>query len=122
MEDDPQPVVSWMGRIAPASARGPPDAGERTAGWTGPVHDDLAQIGACARRKDEAGIHSFSYERCLEGRDDVFGYGLWVLVVNSLIFIIFARFFHPRSSGDWRTLGGFAAFVAVLFTEMGRLL
>jgi protein-S-isoprenylcysteine O-methyltransferase Ste14 len=49
-----------------------------------------------------------------------FGYGLWVLVVvNSLIFIAFAvSFFHPRSSRDWRTLGGFAAFVVALFTEM----
>lgn len=49
-----------------------------------------------------------------------YGYGLWVLVVvNSLIFIVFAAsFFHPRSSRDWRTLGGFAAFVIALFTEM----
>ena len=51
---------------------------------------------------------------------DDYGYGLWVLVaVNSLIFIVFAAsFFHPRSSRDWRALGGFSAFVVALFTEM----
>src|SRR3989304_4416790 len=49
-----------------------------------------------------------------------YGYGLWVLVVvNSLIFVVFAAgFFHPRSSRDWRVLGGFSAFVVALFTEM----
>ena len=49
-----------------------------------------------------------------------YGYGLWLLVaVNSLIFIVFAAgFFHPRSSRDWRALGGFSAFVVALFTEM----
>ncbi len=49
-----------------------------------------------------------------------YGYGLWLLVVvNSLIFIVFAAsFFHPRSSRDWRALGGFSAFVIALFTEM----
>ena len=49
-----------------------------------------------------------------------YGYGLWVLVVfNSLLFIVFAvSFFHPRSSRDWRVLGGFSALVVALFTEM----
>ena len=49
-----------------------------------------------------------------------YGYGLWLLVViNSLVFIIFAAsFFHPRSRRDWRVLGGFSAFVVALFTEM----
>lgn len=49
-----------------------------------------------------------------------YGYGLWFLVVvNSAIFIVFAAsFFHPRSSRDWRVLGGFSAFVVALFTEM----
>jgi protein-S-isoprenylcysteine O-methyltransferase Ste14 len=49
-----------------------------------------------------------------------YGYGLWPLVViNSLVFIIFAAsFFHPRSGRDWRALGGFSAFVVALFTEM----
>jgi protein-S-isoprenylcysteine O-methyltransferase Ste14 len=49
-----------------------------------------------------------------------YGYGLWVLVfLNSLLFIVFAvSFFHPRSSRDWRVLGGFSAFVVALFTEM----
>jgi protein-S-isoprenylcysteine O-methyltransferase Ste14 len=48
------------------------------------------------------------------------GYGLWFLVVfNSLLFIIFAAsFFHPHSKRDWRALGGFSAFVVALFTEM----
>ena len=51
---------------------------------------------------------------------DDYGYGLWPLVVlNSLVFVIFAAsFFHPRSSRDWRALGGFSAFVVALFTEM----
>ncbi len=49
-----------------------------------------------------------------------YGYGLWFLViVNSLVFIIFAAsFFHPRSGRDWRALGGFSAFIVALFTEM----
>jgi len=48
------------------------------------------------------------------------GYGLWFLVVfNSALFIVFAAsFFHPRSRRDWRVMGGFAAFVIALFTEM----
>ncbi len=49
-----------------------------------------------------------------------YGYGLWFLVVfDSLLFIVFAAsFFQPRSSRDWRALGGFSAFVVALFTEM----
>lgn len=37
------------------------------------------------------------------------GYGLWSLVViNSLVFIIFAfSFFKPATKRDWRTFGGF---------------
>ena len=48
------------------------------------------------------------------------GYGLWFLVVfNSLLFIVFAAsFFHPKTKRDWRALGGFSAFVVALFTEM----
>jgi protein-S-isoprenylcysteine O-methyltransferase Ste14 len=47
-------------------------------------------------------------------------YGLWSLVVlNSLVFIIFAfSFATPRTSRDWRSLGAFSAFVVALFTEM----
>jgi len=47
-------------------------------------------------------------------------YGLWSLVlVNSLVFIVFAfSFAKPRSSRDWRSFGAFAAFIAALFTEM----
>lgn len=49
-----------------------------------------------------------------------YGYGLWPLVaISSLTFIIFAAsFFHPQTRRDWRTLGGFSAFVVALFTEM----
>jgi methanethiol S-methyltransferase len=49
-----------------------------------------------------------------------YGYGLWFLVVvNSLLFILFAvSFFHPKTSRDWRALGGFSAFIVALFTEM----
>ena len=48
------------------------------------------------------------------------GYGLWFLVVlNSVIFIVFATsFFHPRSRRDWKAMGAFSAFVVALFTEM----
>ena len=51
---------------------------------------------------------------------DEYGYGLWALVaLNSALVIAFAvSFFHPRSSRDWRVLGGFSAFVVALFTEM----
>jgi protein-S-isoprenylcysteine O-methyltransferase Ste14 len=47
-------------------------------------------------------------------------YGLWSLVViNSLVFIIFAfSFFKPQSRRDWRTLGLYSAFIVALFTEM----
>lgn len=47
-------------------------------------------------------------------------YGLWPLVViNSLIFIIFAfSFAKPRTSRDWRSFGAFSAFIVALFTEM----
>ncbi|MEW6332186.1 MAG: isoprenylcysteine carboxylmethyltransferase family protein [Pseudomonadota bacterium] len=47
-------------------------------------------------------------------------YGLWSLVVlNSLVFIIFAfSFFKPRTQRDWRSFGAFSAFVVALFTEM----
>jgi protein-S-isoprenylcysteine O-methyltransferase Ste14 len=51
---------------------------------------------------------------------DTPAYGLWSLVIiNSLIFIIFAfSFTRPKTSRDWRSLGGFAAFIVALFTEM----
>ena len=47
-------------------------------------------------------------------------YGLWALVIiNSLVFIIFAfSFARPRTSRDWRSFGAFAAFLVALFTEM----
>lgn len=47
-------------------------------------------------------------------------YGLWGLVIiNSFIFIFFAfSFFRPQTKTDWRTLGGFSAFILALFMEM----
>jgi len=47
-------------------------------------------------------------------------YGLWSLVViNSLVFIIFAfSFAKPQSPRDWRSFGAFSAFIVALFTEM----
>ena len=47
-------------------------------------------------------------------------YGLWSLVViNSLVFIIFAfSFGRPQSKRDWRSFGAFSAFLVALFTEM----
>ncbi|MFZ3152968.1 methyltransferase family protein [Pseudomonas sp.] len=47
-------------------------------------------------------------------------YGLWGLVIiNSLVFILFAfSFFKPSSPRDWRTFGTFAAFIVALFVEM----
>lgn len=52
--------------------------------------------------------------------DTTSAYGLWALVIiNSAIFIIFAfSFFRPRTTRDWRTFGGFSAFVIALFVEM----
>lgn len=47
-------------------------------------------------------------------------YGLWSLVIiNSLIFIIFAfSFTHPKTGRDWRSFGAFSGFLVALFTEM----
>jgi protein-S-isoprenylcysteine O-methyltransferase Ste14 len=47
-------------------------------------------------------------------------YGLWSLVIiNSLVFIIFAfSFAGPKSGRDWRSFGAFSAFLIALFTEM----
>ena len=47
-------------------------------------------------------------------------YGLWSLVViNSLVFIIFAfSFAKPQTKRDWRSFGAFSAFIIALFTEM----
>lgn len=51
---------------------------------------------------------------------DTSAYGLWSLVVlNSLVFIIFAfSFARPQSRRDWRSFGAFSAFLVALFTEM----
>lgn len=47
-------------------------------------------------------------------------YGLWLLVIiNSLVFIIFAfSFTKPQSPRDWRSFGAFSAFIVALFAEM----
>lgn len=47
-------------------------------------------------------------------------YGLWSLVIiNSLIFIVFAfSFAKPQSPRDWRSFGAFSAFLVALFVEM----
>lgn len=52
--------------------------------------------------------------------NDTPAYGLWPLVIlNSLVFIIFAfSFTKPQTSRDWRSLGAFSAFIVALFTEM----
>src|SRR6516164_8427860 len=51
---------------------------------------------------------------------DAPAYGLWGLViVNSVVFILFAySFFKPRTGRDWRSFGAFSAFMVALFTEM----
>jgi Cu+-exporting ATPase len=41
------------------------------------------------------------------------------VIINSLVFIIFAASFTRTTAGrDWRSLGAFSAFVVALFTEM----
>ena len=47
-------------------------------------------------------------------------YGLWSLVIiNSLVFIIFAfSFAKPSSKRDWRSFSAFSAFIVALFVEM----
>jgi methanethiol S-methyltransferase len=47
-------------------------------------------------------------------------YELWALVViNSLVFIIFAfSFSKPRTARDWRSFSAFSAFIVALFVEM----
>jgi protein-S-isoprenylcysteine O-methyltransferase Ste14 len=51
---------------------------------------------------------------------DAPAYGLWSLVlINSLVFIIFAfSFTKPRTARDWRSFSAFSAFLVALFTEM----
>src|SRR5689334_21499095 len=52
--------------------------------------------------------------------DGLPAYGLWSLVViNALVFIIFAfSFTRPKSPRDWRSFGAFSAYVVAPFTEM----
>jgi len=42
-----------------------------------------------------------------------------LVIINSLVFIIFAfSFAKPQSPRDWRSFGPFSAFIVALFTEM----
>ncbi|MDP1692164.1 MAG: isoprenylcysteine carboxylmethyltransferase family protein [Burkholderiaceae bacterium] len=52
--------------------------------------------------------------------DNAPAYGLWSLVIiNSLVFIIFAfSFAKPQSRRDWRSFGAFSSFLVALFAEM----
>jgi len=54
------------------------------------------------------------------GGQDIPSYGLWAMVlINSAVFILFAfSFFKPKTKRDWRTFGGFSAFIVALFVEM----
>ncbi len=56
----------------------------------------------------------------MENMDNAPAYGLWSLVIiNSLVFIIFAfSFTQPKTGRDWRSFSAFAAFLVALFTEM----
>ncbi len=56
----------------------------------------------------------------MSAHDSSPAYGLWSLVViNSLVFIIFAfSFTRPKTATDWRSFGAFSAFLVALFTEM----
>ena len=56
----------------------------------------------------------------MEHAADAPAYGLWSLVIiNSLVFIIFAfSFTRPKNARDWRSFGAFSAFLVALFTEM----
>lgn len=51
---------------------------------------------------------------------DTSAYGLWSLVIiNSLVFIIFAfSFSKPKTPRDWRSFGAFSGFIVALFAEM----
>lgn len=50
----------------------------------------------------------------------MYQYGYWnIVLINSLIFIIFAfSFVRPKNVRDWRVFGTFSAFIVALFTEM----
>ena len=56
----------------------------------------------------------------MEHASEAPAYGLWSLVIiNSLVFIIFAfSFTRPKTGRDWRSFGAFSAFLVALFTEM----
>jgi len=51
---------------------------------------------------------------------DTPAYGLWSLVIiNSLVFIIFAfSFAKPKTPRDWRSFSAFSGFIVALFAEM----
>ena len=56
----------------------------------------------------------------MDHTDSAPAYALWALVIlNSLVFIIFAfSFTRPKTGRDWRSFGAFSAFLVALFTEM----
>ncbi len=56
----------------------------------------------------------------MQNMSNVPAYGLWGLVIiNSLIFIIFAfSFTKPHTPRDWRAFGAFSSFIVALFAEM----
>jgi hypothetical protein len=53
---------------------------------------------------------------------DAPAYGLWALVVlNSLVFIVFAfSFAKPQTPRDWRSFGAFSGFIVALFAPPCR--
>jgi hypothetical protein len=70
-------------------------------------------------------MHLFHHRGHHHGGDHDHGtetpaYGLWSLVIiESAVFILFAfSFFKPQTKRDWRTFGGFSAFIVALFAEM----
>ena len=51
---------------------------------------------------------------------DAPAYGFWgVAIINAAVVLVFAwSFAKPKTTRDWRTFGGFTAFVVALFAEM----
>ena len=51
---------------------------------------------------------------------DTSAYGLWsMVIINSLVFIIFAfSFTKPKTPRDWRSFSAFSGFIVALFAEM----
>jgi hypothetical protein len=44
------------------------------------------------------------------------------VVINSLVFIVFAySFYKPRTRRDWRSFGAFSGFIMALFAESTQI-